>query len=73
MTVLRQNENSNCNLTSSMNDKMNFSCSMLKECDETDKSCDEDLSCKMRDCVTEVRSEWLYRFMLKVKCKVQLT
>ncbi len=49
---------------------MNFSCSMLKECDETDKSCDEDLSYKMRDCATEVRSEWLYRFTSEVKCKM---
>ena len=40
-----------------MNDRMNFSCFILKKCDETDKNHDKNLNLKIKDCATEARSE----------------
>jgi len=41
INVLRQDRNSDRDLTSFMNDKTDFLCSIVKSCDESMKDCDE--------------------------------
>jgi len=66
VNMLRQNRNSNWDLIFLMNNRMNFSCFIVKYCDELMKNCNKNQECNRNDCVIKIRAEWLWSLTLEI-------
>jgi len=70
VNVLRQNRNLNWDLIFSMNDKTDFSCSIVKSCDELIKDCDENWKHNRNDCIIKIKVEWLWSLTSEINWRL---
>jgi len=70
INVLRWNKNSTWDLTSSMNNRMNFLCFIVKSCDELMKNCNQNQKCDKNDYIIKTRAEWLWSLTFKVNWRL---